>query len=426
MQTLAKACQAGLKQGLFMTTEAWKRTLWIIVLVQFTMSASINVTEPVLPLFLPEVGVAEPDAVKFWSGVLSSMNFLMAALVSPFWGIVADRYGRKLMVIRTGIAVGLFTALMGLSHELWQLITLRALMGMFSGFYGAAIALVATQVPDRRLGYALGWLATGQMTGTLAGPLLGGVIADLSDSYRVGFFVTALLAAAAVTLMWVFVREDFVPAPRETAGSRGSAIRALLRTPGLAGVVVVLILAQFGVRSIQPLVSLYVQELVGPVPLLATLSGIAFSVTGLADLLVSPLLGKRSDTLGYRRVLLISLLGGAIACLPQAFVSEYWQFVLLRFALGMFVGGMLPVANALLGRLVASSQRGLAYGLGASATQLGSFLGPITGGSVAALAGIRWVFVTTAVLFALSFVWAFFAVPKSLPTVASPEDGKRG
>ena len=197
-----------------------------------------------------------------------------------------------------------------------------------------------------------------------------------------------------------------------------------MRTPGLAGVVVVLILAQFGC-GIQPLVSSTCRSWWGQF-LLATLSGIAFSVTGLADLLVSPLLGKRSDTLGYRRVLLISLLGGAIACLPQAFVSEYWQFVLLRFALGMFVGGMLPVANALLGRLVASSQRGLAYGLGASATQLGSFLGPITGGSVAALAGIRWVFVTTAVLFALSFVWAFFAVPKSLPTAASPEDGKRG
>jgi DHA1 family multidrug resistance protein-like MFS transporter len=407
-----------------MPAEAWKRTLWIVVLVQFTMSASINVTEPVLPLFLPQVGVVEPNAVKFWSGVLSSMNFLMAALVSPFWGIVADRYGRKLMVIRTGIAVGAFTALMGLSHELWQLITLRALMGMFSGFYGAAIALVATQVPDRRLGYALGWLATGQMTGTLAGPLLGGAIADFAGSYRIGFFVTAALAAVAVTVMWVFVREEFVPGPRETTKSRGSAVRALLHTPGLAGIIVVLIQAQFGVRSIQPLVSLYVQELVGPVPLLATLSGIAFSVTGLADLLVSPLLGKRSDTIGYRRVLLISLLGGAVACLPQAFVTEYWQFVLLRFALGMFIGGTLPVANALLGRVVAAPQRGLAYGLGASATQLGSFLGPITGGSVAAAVGIRWVFVTTAMLFALCFVWAFFAVPRTLPATSSPEAGK--
>jgi DHA1 family multidrug resistance protein-like MFS transporter len=92
----------------------------------------------------------------------------------------------------------------------------------------------------------------------------------------------------------------------------------------------------------------------------------------------------------------------------------------------MFIGGMLPVANALLGRIVASSQRGLAYGMGASATQLGSFLGPITGGSIAAAAGIRWVFVTTALLFALCFVWAFFVVPRTLPATSSPEAGKGG
>jgi DHA1 family multidrug resistance protein-like MFS transporter len=142
------------------------------------------------------------------------------------------------------------------------------------------------------------------------------------------------------------------------------------------------------------------------------MAGFAFSVTGVADLIASPFLGKRSDVLGYRRVLLISLMGAALASLPQAFVTSYWGFLAARFGLGMFVGGILPTANALVGRLVARADRGTVYGLTASATFLGSFSGPLVAGSLAATAGIRWVFVLTATLFLVNFLWIYFFVPE--------------
>jgi DHA1 family multidrug resistance protein-like MFS transporter len=393
----------------------WKRTLWFMVFVQFVMSASQTITSPILPLFLPELGVTTPSSVEFWSGVLTSLNFLVAVFVSPLWGSMADRYGRKMMVLRSSLASCLFMAAMGFSQELWQLVVLRALMGAFSGFSAAAIALVATQVPGQRLGYALGWLSTGQLVGGLIGPLAGGLIADYSGSYRIVFFCTSITAALAVTIAWLGVTERFSRKPAQGKGSAFAGFAVVLRTPSLLPLFLVLLMAQFGVRAVQPVVTPFVQDLVGSVPSLATLAGFAFSVTGIADVLVSPFLGKRSDSIGYRRVLLISLFGAMAASVPQAFVDGYWQFVALRFALGMFVGGILPTANALVGRLVAPSHRGLAYGVTASATFLGSFLGPFTGGSVAAAFGIHWVFLVTGALFLANFLWVFRVVPEVDP-----------
>ncbi len=383
--------------------------------IQFIMSMALSAMTPVYPLMLPGLGVADPNMVKFLSGTLNSAGFLVAAVASPLWGQVADRHGRKLMVLRSSAAICLFMALMGLATTVWQLMALRALMGAFSGFSAAAIALVASQVPERRLGSSLGWLSTGQLTGSLIGPLIGGAMADLSGSYRLSFLLTSLLAGVAMTLAWSMVRESFTPAGGSAKRSVLANLRMLAAVPGVLPLMLVLLLAQFGVRTVQPVVTLFVQELAGPVPALATLAGLAFSVTGMADLLASPFLGKRSDTIGYRRVLLISLMGAAALTLPQSFAHSYWVFVAERFGVGMFVGGLLPTANALIGRLVPSSARGLVYGMTASATFLGGFLGPFTGGSVAALFGIRMVFAVTAAILMLNWVWVLLVVPRTVP-----------
>jgi len=390
----------------------WQRTLWLMVGVQFIMSVALSVISPILPLYLPELGVSDPSAINFWSGVLNSLNFLIAAFVSPIWGSIADRYGRKVMVLRSSLAICFFTLLMGFSQQLWQLVGLRAMMGAFSGFSASAIALVATQVPEKRLGYALGWLATGQLIGNLTGPVIGGLIADLTGNYRITFFFTSAIAAIAVSAAYFGVADTAARQGKDSARpAPWTALAALARTKGLLSLFFVLLLTQFGIRAVQPVVTPFVQHLLSSPAGIATLAGFAFSITGLADLVASPFLGKRSDVLGYRPILIISLLGAAIMSLPQAFVNSYWQFLALRFGLGIFAGGLLPTANALVGRLVPASQRGLAYGLTASATFLGGFLGPFSGGTIAALVGIRWVFVLTAVLFTANLVWVLRVVP---------------
>jgi DHA1 family multidrug resistance protein-like MFS transporter len=405
--------------------DSWMRTLFLMVAVQFVMSLSLGSTSPILPLYLQDLGIDTPSAVDFWSGVLSSINFLVAALVSPFWGTVADRYGRKVMVLRSSAAICVFMALMGLSTALWQLVALRALMGAFSGFSAASIALVATRTPDRRLGFALGWLSTGQLVGGLVGPLVGGSLSDLSGSHRVTFFFTSLFAASAGLIALFGVRNEAPLLSGRGKPGIGKSFHILFATPGLLPVFFVLLMAQFGVRSVQPVVTPFVLELSGMVPGLATLAGLAFSITGVADVIASPFLGKRSDVIGYRKVLLICLAGAALMTLPQALVGQYWEFLAFRFGLGLFAGGILPTANALVGRMVDARQRGLVYGATASATFLGSFLGPFAGGSVASLFGIRWVFVLTGVLFLVNLVWVMRVVPPHQAPIDDTENEAR-
>ncbi len=391
----------------------WRRTLWAMVAIQFINTMANSVLTPIMPLFLPELGVETEAGINLWAGVLSGITSLIAAFASPVWGRLSDRHGRKLMLIRSSFAIGLFTALMGISANVWQFFSFRALMGVFAGFSSAAIALVASQVPEDRLGYSLGWLATGQLVGSLVGPIIGGVLADVTGSYRIPFYLTSATIFFSLGLVWLVVHEEFTrPARGGAERSIVSGLFVLIATPALLALFFVLLMAQFGVRTVQPIVTLYVKEMVGLTPNLATLAGIAFSITGLANVISAPFLGNRSDTLGYRRVLLICLAGGTLTTLPQAFTDNYWLFTAERFGVGLFIGGLLPTANALVGRLVSRADRGTVYGMTSSAMFLGNSLGPLIGGAIAAGFGLRWVFLLTAAVMALNLLWVYYRVPE--------------
>ena len=169
----------------------WQRTLFVMLGIQLGMNLGFTVLSPVMPLFLPQLGVRDPTAIDLWAGALAAITPLVAAFASPIWGRVADRRGRKLMVLRSCFSISVFIGLMSLVTNVWQFAALRALMGVFAGFNAATISLVASQVPPGRLGYSLGWLSTGQLVGALIGPLLGGFVADLTGSYRAPFVFTS-------------------------------------------------------------------------------------------------------------------------------------------------------------------------------------------------------------------------------------------
>jgi DHA1 family multidrug resistance protein-like MFS transporter len=391
----------------------WQRTLWAMVGIQFVMTAAISFLTPIIPLMLPELGVETVQGVAIWSGIITGATSFVAAFASPVWGRVADKHGRKLSLLRSSFAIALFTALMGLSTNVWQFFGARAVMGLFAGFSSAAIALVASQVPERRLGYALGWLASGQMVGSLIGPVIGGILADLTGSYRAPFFWCGGITCAGLITVWAVVTENFTPL-QATGNPRSlfAGIGLMTSSAGLSALFLVVLMAQFSTRTVQPVITIFVQQLIGSPPEIATLAGIAFSITGLANLLAAPFLGNRSDIIGYRKVLLICLLGATLTSAPQIFVGSYWAFVAERFAVGLFIGGILPTANALIGRSVSRENRGTIYGMTASATFLGNSLGPLTGGGVAAGFGLRWVFVVTTVLLAANLAWVWFTVPE--------------
>lgn len=392
--------------------ESWRRALWAMVVVQFTMSIAFNMVAPIMPLFLPDLGVASPVAINLWAGVLASATSCIAIFAAPVWGGLADRYGRKLMVLRSTLGIGIFTLLMGVAHDPWQMLALRGGMGLLAGYNSAATVMVASQVPENRLGYAMGWMSTGTLTGTLIGPVIGGLIADLSGSYRLPFFVGGVICLGAFVTALTLVTERFTP-PDPAAAKRGlmAGIAIVARSPALLSLIAVMVMCQFATNAVGPVVTLYVLEMLGDRPDIATLGGVAFSVTGVAGALAVPWFGRRSDRIGYRTTLMICLSGAALFTIPQAFSLGYPAFVAERFGLGLFIGGVLPAANALIGKLTDPAVRGTTYGLISSAYFIGNTTGPLTGGVVAASFGINWVFAVTAAILLANLVWVWLVVP---------------
>lgn len=329
-----------------------------------------------------------------------------------------------MMVLRTTLAISLFTCLMGFSQNVWELLIIRMMQGAFSGYSASANALVASIIPEERLGFALGWLSTSAMVGGLIGPLFGGVMVDLVHSYRIVFFLTAAFAMTAFILTSLLVREPAEDTGKGVVRKKGSLIaqfRAVKQLKSVHVMFVVLFVAQFSVMSVQPVLPVYIKQLThGELGQLGTIAGFSFAVTGIADLIFSPFFGKRSDHIGYKRVLSISLLGAGLSYLPQAFAPNIWVFILGRFGLGLFVGGIMPTANALVGRLAPREQRGQIYGFTSSATFVGSFAGPLIGGVISAGFGIRVMLCITTVLYLLNMIWVRLKVrDPSRNTVAS-------
>ena len=406
--------------------QEWKRTLTLMVCVQFTISASNQISTPFLPLFLIQLGVHPLERVEYWAGAIISVSALSAAIFSPIWGGIGDRTGRKAMVLRSSVASSIAMSIMGFCATPLELFGVRALMGAFSGFSVAAMALVATQVPEERLGYSLGWLSTGQIAGSLIGPLIGGLLADHIHDYRTVFFVSAFGTGVIATSCATLVHEQRGQPPVAVERVRASIWKqfaGIARHRDLAPMLVVIMLAQICSIGVQPILPLFVAHLVGNVPWRATLTGGAVAATGIAGLLSAPFLGRRSDLIGYRRVLLISLTGAALFTIPQAFARNIWMLLGLRFGLGVFLGGILPSANATIGRIAKPEERGQVYGFTSTAQFLGRFIGPLLGSLVAAHFGFSAVFVLIGMLMFSNLLWVWANV-RSLLT-PEQEKGRR-
>ncbi|HHY95164.1 MAG TPA: multidrug efflux MFS transporter, partial [Firmicutes bacterium] len=330
---------------------SWRSNLYVVCAAQFTLMAAVQLIMPFLALFIhDELGLQDMRQVELWAGAIQSANMLMAALFSPLWGALADRYGRKLMVIRASAAVGLFSMLAALVRSPAELLGVRLLMGVFSGFGATCVALVGTNTPSGQLGYALGLLSSSQLAGIVFGPLLGGFLAP-AIGYRLTFLLTGFLSLFSCLLVVFFVHENFIPVTEGERRPLPHQLRQAAAVPGLLAMLAVLLMAQVANASIGPQLSLFVLELTGDPERAAALAGLVFAAAGAGSMLAAPLLGRRADRLGYKPTLGLALGGAALLVLPQALVGKVWQLGLLRFLLGVFVGGILPTANALIGHL---------------------------------------------------------------------------
>lgn len=382
------------------------------------MFTAFGLAFPFLPLFIGTLGVGDVQQVEIWSGISSFGQAIVLSIFSPIWGALADRRGRRLMVLRAAFGGGVVIGLIGFSQNLWQFLALRFTQGALTGVVAAASALAISLVPRSRIGTALGLIQMSTFAGNAVGPSLGGFTAD-HFGYRAGFVVSGGLFILAGLITVFFVHEHFVPPPPGTAASGLGGILRDIRARGrdrqLLIMMIVLFSAQFGVNVVQPMLPLFVQYL-DPTQSPATVTGLIFTVAGVVAAISSIVWGRMGDRIGYRRLLIAMALGAGLIYIPQALVMSVVQLIVLRGVLGIFDGGLLPSANALIAssnqpeKAGERSSHGTTYGLVYLANGLGFAFGPLAGGLIAASFGLRNVFLVTAAILLVIGIYLPFGV----------------
>jgi DHA1 family multidrug resistance protein-like MFS transporter len=374
----------------------WRRNLAVAVFGSFSTAVSLTMLLPILPQFVEQLGAGSQAAVIQWSGVAFGATFLGTAVTSPLWGRLADRFGRKPMLVRAALGMTVFMSLIGLAHSVVQLVALRLLAGLIGGYNSAATVMVGTQAPSARAGWALGVLSTGAVAGSLLGPLVGGLLPEWIG-IRATFFAGGGIIATAALLTIFLVKEDFDPATdgrRRTAAGAAPASHRTNRAV-VATLIVTAMMVLLANMSIEPIITVYIAHIGVRGDHLTRVAGFVMACSALGSMLTAPRLGALADRIGSWKVIVGCLVVTGLIMIPQALVTNWWALTGLRLVMGMSLAGLLPAINKLARQAVAEGGAGQMLGYLQSAQSAGMVLGPLLGGAVAVHFGLGSVFYVT-------------------------------
>jgi DHA1 family multidrug resistance protein-like MFS transporter len=376
--------------------EAWVRNQYVMVATVFVVFTGFAFVLPFLPLYVRELGVRGDEAVALWSGVLVGVSPLLAGLMAPVWGRLADRHGQKRMAVRALVSYVLLLVLSAGVTRVEHLLVLRMGVGFFGGIGPLGLAMATSLAPREQTGRAVGQVQAAQILAAAVGPLAGGFLAD-TIGIRWTFIVTAGLCAGSLWLVVRYYREAHAgPVAADPAASPA----AVLRQRGVLPLLVVLFLVNFVGRSFTPILPLHLQQLAVPASSLALATGVLISVYSVAAAVSSTLLGKATRRFPPRGLLAASLAAGAATVLPMALIGGFPVFVALALVLGLASGGALTLCYTIGGLMVPAGQRTTAFGFFSGAALFGGAISPTVAGLLAHW-NLRGIYYLDAALFAL-------------------------
>lgn len=385
--------------------ETWKRTVYISLLCVFCTSFGVSQLAPILPLYFHDLGVKTPEAMSLWSGLATGATYLIVCLAAPFWGRVADKKGRKITLIRSSFGMALCNLLLAFQTTPEGVVLIRLIQGLVSGFYTATITLIASETPLERTGWALGLLASANLTGSLIGPLIGGYLADIIG-IRNDFILVGILMSIAGVLATVFIHENYQPKANVEKLTLSKLKEKIPEFNSIVALCIASFIYAICIMSLQPVISIYIKGIVpNNTGNVAFIAGAVFSAMGIAQLISSSPLGKLVDKIGPRKVLMVSLIYVGILNIPQAYVSDVYQLAIIRFLQGFGLGGMLPALNTYLSSKTPREFTGQVFSYNQSSLFLGYFLGSIGGASLMAWLGFTTLFWASGGLFIVSALW---------------------
>ena len=406
-----------------MKLEQWEKNLYATWLAQFLALMGANLVFPFIPFFVKDLGVETDASAALWSGILATATGVTLFISSPIWGSLADRFGRKNMLLRAYAGATVTITLQCAVQTVWQLFVLRALQGAFVGTIPAATALIAAGTPARRMAYALGLIQMAVFTSQTVGPVVGGIMAN-AVGFRMTFALGGLMYIVSFVVCLIFVKEDFHrPDPGVARPSYVENLRSVIRVPTMLLLITVMFLVSSAAVFVRPVVPLVVESFTDTG--VAAKTGFVFAAIALTSAIAAVACGRVAVRAGYRNTLVGATLGAGLAYFFVTFANQLGSLMLLMALVGVFSGAMIPMVNALIGAAAPEGKHGSAFGLVGSAQALSFAVAPLLGGITAQQLGIHAGFAIVGVMLAgvSALVWLTVREPASMlaPEPAGPE-----
>jgi DHA1 family multidrug resistance protein-like MFS transporter len=394
-------------------TPGWQRNNYAAMLCVFLLTASFSFTIPFLPLYLRQIdGLSGPQS-SLWAGVATGLGGLGSFLTGPLWGVMGDKYGRKLMLVRASFGGATGLLLFGFATATWQVIAIRTFIGVMAGAPAAAMALMAAGTPRSLLPRALGHFQAATLFGLALGPVVAAGFIDLLG-YRTTFIATAVLMFGGASVSAVLIKEERVAKEvleLETGAVKPpGAMRLMLRSKVVWAALILVMTLSFAAPMIQPILASFVADLEPGEKSTTGLVGWLFfgiSVASAASALMS---GRLIRRFGLQTVLLVSCIGVGVFLLPSGMVNTYEQLFVFIVLMSLFQGALQTSAVALLPSVVSSSSISSVFGLYQSVQALSAQLGPTVGGALSVWVGFSKVFPIAGaalLILGLPMLWIF-------------------
>ena len=349
---------------------------------------------PFLPSFVRELGITSKAGVAFWSGLILSCSPLIAAICGPVWGRIGDRWGLKIMAQRATVANALLWFSMGFAQNVYQLLALRAVLGLLGGFNSVSVALITQAAPREKVPDMIGTLQAVQILAAGIGPFVGGVLAN-AIGIRYTFFVTGVVMLGSV--ISVFALYDDPKDKSITRLKSDGYMPDFWKRPQFLTTLLVLFFVNMADRTFGLTVPLFLEEL-GTTA--AWVAGAVISTATFGESLSAWISGKLASRVSLRRLITARLAGSIVVLIPMVYAYSAAQFTVLRVFLALLAGGTLTLTVSAASDVIPDEYRGTGYALLQSTSMLGGAAGPLVAGALAGWS-IRSVFVFNAAVYAL-------------------------